>query len=77
VRTERGHDDLHEVLILDVKAIAKWIREVPAGQSAASAYGIPRQPSTLLEWGKGREALPITTEEVLPTWNPRTTPGRT
>jgi hypothetical protein len=36
VLTERRHYDLHEVLIPDVKAISKWIRKVPAGQSAAS-----------------------------------------
>jgi hypothetical protein len=36
VLADKPHYDLHEVLIPDVKAISKWIRKVPAGQSAAS-----------------------------------------
>ena len=36
VLTNRGHYDLHEVLIPDVKAISEWLRKATAGQSAAS-----------------------------------------
>jgi hypothetical protein len=36
VLTDRRHYDLHEVLIPDVKAVSKWLLEIPAGQPAAS-----------------------------------------
>ena len=36
VLADKRHYDLHEVLIPDVKAIFKWIAEVPAAQLAAS-----------------------------------------
>jgi predicted 2-oxoglutarate/Fe(II)-dependent dioxygenase YbiX len=36
VLADKRHYDLHEVLIPDVKAIFKWIAEVPAAQPAAS-----------------------------------------